>query len=82
MVVATDSTRTVRVMNTTETHVLFNLFDECTQYISIVSAWNEIGEGVQHTSQNKATLYKGMVIKQIRMYYTCMSIYIMHMVIS
>ena len=59
-VIATDSMDTIRVVNTTTTLVLFDLYDECTQYKFIVSAWNVVGEGVQHVSKNATTLYKGI----------------------
>ena len=62
MIIATDSMTIVSVVNTTKTHVLFDLYDECTQYKSIVSAWNEVGEGFRHISENATTLYKGTTI--------------------
>ena len=58
-VIATDSMGTIRGMNTTMTNVLFDLYDECTQYKFVVSAWNVVGEGAQHVSKNATTLYKG-----------------------
>lgn len=56
----------IRSVNTTEKRVYFNLYEVCTQYMSIVSAWNEVGEGRQHTSEDIATIYDGI----------CMDVYI------
>ena len=82
-VIATDSMDTIRVVNTTMTLVLFDLYDECTQYKFIVSAWNVIGEGVQHVSKNAATLYKGIhsYLHNIEKHIICVNIiytYLLH----